>query len=66
MNTSTPPANILGNISGSVLTLDPVGTLAAGTSYYVTVDAGAIRDLAGKYLGGLQKIQSDLTRIARS
>jgi len=38
---------------GTILTIDPVGDLAAGTSYYVEIDATAIDDIAGNSFEGI-------------
>jgi subtilisin-like proprotein convertase family protein/methionine-rich copper-binding protein CopC len=40
------------SISGSLLTLDPLTTLAGGTRYFITFAAGTIRDLAGNAYAG--------------
>ena len=50
IQTFTPTA---GNISGSVVTLDPTADLTAGTSYYVQIDAGAFTDLAANNFAGI-------------
>ena len=41
------------SIAGAAVTLDPSGTLASSTGYYVEVPAGALRDLAGNSFAGL-------------
>ncbi|MBN8460161.1 MAG: Ig-like domain-containing protein [Verrucomicrobia bacterium] len=50
VETFTPTA---GNISGAVVTLNPTADLAAGTSYYVQIDAGAFTDLAANHFAGI-------------
>lgn len=40
------------NISGSALTIDPTSTLAGTSSYVVTIDSGAVADLAGNGYSG--------------
>ena len=45
-------ANSSVTLVGSTVTIDPSVTLADGTSYYVLVDSGAIRDLAGNAFAG--------------
>jgi len=40
-------------VSGTTLTIDPAGDLAAGDSYAVNIDAGAVEDLAGNPFGGI-------------
>jgi serralysin len=39
--------------NGSAVTVDPAGTLAAGTAYHVTIASGAIRDAAGNAYAGI-------------
>src|SRR5262249_5539658 len=41
------------SVAGNTVTIDPVGNLAAGSDYYVTVDSGAIRDPAGNSYAGI-------------
>jgi Ca2+-binding RTX toxin-like protein len=40
------------SISGSTLTIDPADNLANSTQYFVTLDAGSVRDLAGNNYAG--------------
>jgi methionine-rich copper-binding protein CopC len=40
-------------VSGATLTIDPTSVLAGLTGYYVQIDAGAIRDLAGNSFAGI-------------
>ena len=40
-------ASTVVTISGAIVTIDPTNDLAYDTDYYVTIDAGAIKDLAG-------------------
>ena len=45
-----------GNVSGSgttTITINPTGTLTAGTGYYVQIDATAFDDLAGNSFAGI-------------
>lgn len=42
-----------GMIGGSTLTIDPAGTFAAEAAYYVTMDAGTVRDLSGNDFAGI-------------
>src|SRR5262249_12552282 len=39
--------------SGSAVTVNPANDLLAGTQYYVTVDSGAIQDIAGNAYAGI-------------
>ncbi len=39
-------------VSGSTLTIDPIGNLGSGTRYFVVVPSGAIRDTAGNSYAG--------------
>jgi methionine-rich copper-binding protein CopC len=41
------------SIAGDVLTLDPTNPLSRGTSYYLTVSAGALKDTAGNSFAGI-------------
>jgi methionine-rich copper-binding protein CopC len=41
------------SISGNNLTIDPTANLALGTSYYVTMGSGSIKDLAGNAFAGI-------------
>ncbi|MFN3427085.1 MAG: Ig-like domain-containing protein [Candidatus Thermochlorobacter sp.] len=41
------------SVSGAVLTIDPSGTFAGTTGYYVEIAAGAIKDLAGNNFAGI-------------
>jgi serralysin len=45
------PAGV--TISDKTLTIDPSGYFKAGAGYYVTIDAGAIKDTEGKGFSGL-------------
>src|SRR5262249_3668242 len=40
-------------ISGASVTINPASDLAANTHYYVTVDSGAVQDLAGNPYAGI-------------
>lgn len=40
-------------INGSAVTINPVGVFVSGTSYYVTVDAGAVEDMTGNDFAGI-------------
>jgi serralysin len=48
---ATAPAGV--TISGKVLTVNPTGFLKAGAGYYVTIDAGAVKDTAGNVFAGI-------------
>src|SRR5262249_18728161 len=53
------------SISGAAVTINPTNDLQAGTHYYVTVDAGAIQDLAGNpYAGISSNTAFDFTTVA--
>ena len=40
------------SISGNTLTINPINDLAAGSRYYVNIDSGVVKDLAGNaYIG---------------
>jgi VCBS repeat-containing protein len=41
------------SISGSTLTINPNANLVSGTQYFVTFDAGAIKDLAGNNIAAI-------------
>jgi len=41
------------SIAGSTLTINPTSNLAANTNYFVTIDNGAIKDLAGNIFTGI-------------
>jgi methionine-rich copper-binding protein CopC len=41
------------SFSGSTVTVNPLADLLDSTGYYVTVEAGAITDLAGNYFAGI-------------
>lgn len=41
------------SISGNIVTVNPSSDLAAGAQYYVNVDTGALRDLAGNNHAGI-------------
>ncbi len=41
------------SFSGSTLTINPASDLAPGTHYYVTINSGAIQDLAGNVFAGI-------------
>jgi methionine-rich copper-binding protein CopC len=41
------------SVSGSTLTINPTAVLASGNSYFVTFDAGTIRDLAGNGIAAI-------------
>jgi hypothetical protein len=43
------------SISGSTVTINPTGDLAGSTSYYVTMDGGAVADLAGNRAAAISK-----------
>ncbi len=47
-----------GMISGSSLTIDPTGIFAAETAYYVTIDAGAVRDSSGNDFAGISDVSN--------
>jgi methionine-rich copper-binding protein CopC len=47
---ATNAANL--SISGSTLTIDPSAVLAGNTQYFVTFDAGSIKDLSGNSYSG--------------
>ncbi|NTW81978.1 MAG: Ig-like domain-containing protein [Chlorobiaceae bacterium] len=40
------------SVSGNTLTINPTSTLAYGTQYFVTIDSGSIRDVAGNNYAG--------------
>ncbi len=40
------------SVAGSVLTIDPTNNLSGATTYFVSVDSGAIKDLAGNAYAG--------------
>ena len=40
-------------ISGQELTINPTNDLALGSEYYVTIDAGAVKDLTGNAFAGI-------------
>lgn len=40
------------SLAGNVLTIDPSTSFLAGTSYVVTIEAGAVRDLSGNLYAG--------------
>ena len=50
---STANATIIASISGNTLTIDPTVNLLASTSYYVSLTANSIKDLAGNFLTAL-------------
>ncbi len=41
------------SISGDIVTIDPAGHFKAGTSYYLTIEAGAFEDLDGNPFSGI-------------
>jgi len=41
------------SISGNTLTINPINDLAAGFGYYVNIDSGAVKDLAGNAYTGI-------------
>ncbi len=47
---STNTTNL--SISGNTLTINPTANLAYGTQYFVTIDSGAVKDLAGNNYAG--------------
>jgi len=49
-------------VSGSTLTINPTADLATGTQYFVTFDAGSIKDLAGNSYTGTATY--DFTTVA--
>ena len=50
------------SVSGNTLTINPTADLAAGTQYFVTLDAGSIKDLAGNSYAGTTTY--DFTTVA--
>lgn len=52
-------------ISDKTVTIDPSGYFRAGTGYYVTVDAGALKDTDGKSFSGLAG-KSDLNFVVET
>ena len=50
------------SVSGNTLTINPTADLAAGAHYFVTLDAGSIKDLAGNSYAGTTTY--DFTTIA--
>lgn len=44
-------------ISGATVTIDPSANLPANASYYITIDAGALADLAGNSYAGIGAAQ---------
>ncbi len=47
---STANSTIIASISGNTLTIDPAVTFTTSTSYYVSLTANSIKDLAGNFL----------------
>jgi VCBS repeat-containing protein len=51
-------------IAGQTVTINPAADLHTGTTYHVSIEAGAIRDLAGNAYGGTAGNPIDFTTIA--
>ncbi|MGZ5201811.1 MAG: Ig-like domain-containing protein [Telluria sp.] len=52
------------SVSGQSVVINPVDSLHTGTSYHVSIDAGAVKDLAGNAYGGTGGNPIDFKTIA--